>query len=190
MAWISFVIVVIVFFVPPVALARIILQGQTAGWLVSLPEGMDALTISWPYNGILSLVFYSTIAWAALWLVLMIAEEVSGQDWLDRARLRNGMLYALRPAFSNRLAARLAWVVLIYYVLATIAAQLPLDAAILDAVFPFPMDAELISLCVLTVIVDLSFLQEQRTRHESELRRIQRQRKKQQLGVVARQPPV
>jgi len=106
MAWISFVIVVLAFVLG--------LDGFIPHQPFTITVPFLWISVNVPYSGYLRLFFYTLVIWLVLWWILSRLEERSGLTLLEKAGLRNGMIFATRPRASNRIAVILASIVLIF----------------------------------------------------------------------------
>jgi hypothetical protein len=178
MGWISYALVVILLYTPLVGLGRIIQEQEIPLEIEieSLPLSVDV-----PYTGYIRLFLYSVAGWLFLWGLLFLIERISKIDLLAKAKLRNGMLYARRPYFSNNLVSVLASVILVYPVVKVILTQID---PMLGDLLPYNLDIGMIVLSVFTLIVSRGFRLEQRYRYEADVRRNQRRRKRQQTAIV------
>ena len=173
MAWISFVVVVLVFYTPVIGLG--------------LP--FVSLSLNVPLVGHVRLFVLSVGAWLVLWVALLVFERFSGVDLLSRARLRNGMVYASRPYVARRLAVVLAEMSLGYLIvraLLSLAARFVLSpiAPMLGALLPYDLDMGTVVLSILTLIAAYCFGVEQRYRYEADIKRNQRIRRREQTSIV------
>jgi hypothetical protein len=112
---------------------------------------------------------------------LLLLEGISKIDLLSRIKLRNRMLYALRPYVANNIALGLARLVLGYTV---VKIALTWADQRLGALLPYDTDPGLVVLSVFALIVGYGFGLEQRRRYEADIRRNQRRRKSQQTAIV------
>jgi hypothetical protein len=186
MAWISLVIVALVFYTPLIGLGRIV-QEQTFSPQDLLPWLPVSAPI--PYSGYVRLFVYSFLVWFFLWLVLFMLETYlvssaqSGQrGLLGRLRLRNGMLYALVPQFSNNVAVWLAWIVFVYGGARSV--LLSMDVKQAAAFFPLEIDWGIMAFSALTLIAGYTFGFEQRYHYEADIRLNQARHKKRQTEIV------
>jgi len=104
MAWLSFVIVTLLFILGQENLI------PHEPFVVSLP--FIPLPISIPYSGHLRMLFWLTVIWLGIWLILLALTRLLGVKPFERAGLRNGLLFATRPFVVNELAKILATIVL------------------------------------------------------------------------------
>jgi hypothetical protein len=216
MTWISFVIVVLLFYMPKVGLAPMIHEPNEPLWQVQFPFFDTGAILSFaPLGGMPQLLLYSIVAWAVLTLILLVLEVVSDFTLLEGLRSRNGMLYSTMPWLSNYiviLAARfvaismsikllLEWMSTV--VTALIAGGVgPLGllqslqtvgASVLALVW-FNFDPYTITLTTVTLLADCChnvvegfFKDEQRYRYEFEFRRNEQLRKGGSAIIALRQ---
>jgi hypothetical protein len=109
MAWLSLVIVTLVFYLPFVGWGLGLIEKNL---VVHIPVGLTTIAVSIPYTGGLRLFLYSAFSWAALWGLALLLEYVTRADLLARIGLRNDLVYAVRPPVSIQIAERLAPIVL------------------------------------------------------------------------------
>lgn len=177
MAWISFAVVVFLFFTPFIGLGRTI---QEQGILVEVNIESLSISAEIPYTGYVRLLLYSVASWLVLWALLLLLEKITKADVLSRARLRNGMLYALRPHVGNNIALVLAIVILVYPLMKIVLVQID---PMLGALLPYRLNLEVITLSLFTLIADRGFRLEQQYRYRAEIRRNQRERKRRQTAI-------
>jgi membrane protein implicated in regulation of membrane protease activity len=184
MAWISFVIVVILFYTPVVGLGRFI-QEEAA----TINLGALSLSIDIPIVGHLRLLGYSVGLWLVLWLVIALVDRAIRADVLVRARLRNGMLFASRPHIATHAAVALAQVTLGYVtakaILMWLAQHVLVEVSpVLAGLLPVELNMQLAVLSVFTLIADYGHRREQCSRYAADIRRNQRIRKSAQKAIV------
>ncbi|MBM3149951.1 MAG: hypothetical protein FJZ93_04800 [Chloroflexi bacterium] len=197
MTWISFVIVTLLFFTPIIGLGPVVVKEQTFALTLvgfSLPR---------QYTGYISLLLYCVGLWLVLSLALLALEQASRWD-LAKARLCPGLIYAVHPKLSNRVAVLLADLVLIYLVtrwalpeiakrlapllslfLPQLASSLSAVPQFVDAFFP-QVPLGLIVLSIFTLVAAYGFDREQQYRYKVAVLRNQLQRKEQQKQIVVR----
>lgn len=138
MSWISFVVVVLLFYNPflelgtrieqeeipvPAPLSSLLFNIFSAKFLeaVSPYLGLSGQpVISYfsnepfriPYSGYIRLFLYAIAIWWVLWQVLNRLDTLFERTLLQRLDLRNGMLYAVNPRLSNNFAVILAGIFL------------------------------------------------------------------------------
>lgn len=168
MAWISLVIVTLLYFAPGVGLARFLLD-DLSQITFGIPGLGITLTLPVLLIGHLKLGLYVLLTWAALWLVLWIVEQATNATLMHTDRLRNGFLFALNPDFTITLAERLAGGMLLWYlivlVLTLLTGVLPLSA-VLRALLNLLIDGRFIVISFVILIAARAFKWEQRVRYE------------------------
>jgi hypothetical protein len=107
MAWVSYVIIALLFYMPVIGLGKMV---QKDVMRLSVP--LLPVSIPIPFSGALRLLLLSLGLWAVLWLVLY-GLEMAGSLSLRRAGLRPGLLYARQPRLSISLAVFLSWATLV-----------------------------------------------------------------------------
>jgi hypothetical protein len=180
MAWISFAIVVVLFYLPCHLLG---LGDQIVGNSISinlstlplpfaLPLPISELPL--PGTGVIRLFIYSVILWAILCLLLDLLNRLGILPLSRWGALRDGLLYAREPSVSNKLAiwlagyvvARVSAVFVLHIVKAVAevfwAASLVSDIAsflfkFADQLLPHPPDPKLVVLCWFTFVVATGF---------------------------------
>lgn len=180
MAWISFAIVVILFYLP----CHLIGWGdQIMGEPLSL--NLSALRLPFmlplpiaeiplPGTGVIRLFVYSVVLWATLCLLLDLFDRLGILPLSRWDAFRNGLLYAREPRISNQLVIWLAGYVVVrvsgVFVLHIIkaltevfwAASLASSVAsfifeFADNLLPQPADPKLVVLCWFTFVVAVGF---------------------------------
>lgn len=106
MAWVSFVIVALIF----VAGQEDFIPHDPFGFVVPFLS----VPVNIPYSGYLRMLVFTVILWAILWMILSALEQVIGWKVFEKAGLRNGLLFASRPSLANNLAVILASLILGY----------------------------------------------------------------------------
>lgn len=180
MAWISFAIVTVLFFLPCNLLG---LGDQIVGNAISinisalplpfaLPPPIAELPL--PGTGVIRLFISSVIVWAILCLLLDLLDRLGILPLSRWSALRDGLLYARAPSVSNQLAiwlagyvvARVSIVFLLHIVKAAAemfwATSLLSDIAsfifeFADKLLPQPPDPKLVVLCWFTFVVAVGF---------------------------------
>lgn len=206
MAWISFVIVVLLFYEPFLGWGSQWVEEPSSA-IVSLPWFDASFTI--PYMEYVRLFIYSLLLWAFLFGILLAietflkrrAELLDSEKHFDLLRpinhpaldFRNGMLYARWPQTLIRLAEFLAKGVLGYQsgnwaidgILALLSTQIPnlpgfvLDLFDLISYLLFDIDLQIIVLALFTWLVVGFYGREQSIRHDYDVREHDQERKKQ-----------
>jgi hypothetical protein len=114
MAWLSLVIVTLIFFSPMIGLGTS-LAAQDVALRVSLP--FITLSFSIPFTGPLRLFFYSVVLWLVIWLAPLLLERLLNIDFISKISLKNDLIYASRPYISNRIAVFLAKTFLWFFII-------------------------------------------------------------------------
>lgn len=184
MAWVSFVVVVILFYAPAVGLGRLLQEEAITVDLTVL-----SLSIDIPIVGHLRLLSYSLALWLALWVVIALVDRAIRAEILGRARLRNGMLFALRPYIATHAAVALAGVALGYItakaILMWLAQRVLAEVSpILAALLPVELNMQMAVLSVFTLIVAYGHRWEQTSRYRADIRLNQLRRKSRQKAIV------
>ncbi len=109
MAWVSFVIVALIF----IAGQEDFIPHDPFGFVVPFLS----IPVNIPYSGYLRMLVFTVILWVVLWMILSALERVIGWKVFEKAGLRNGLLFATRPSLVNNLAVILATFILAYQAL-------------------------------------------------------------------------
>lgn len=193
MAWISFAIIVLIFYAPCFGLGKQIAEQQFQLPISALPNPI-------PFGGHLLLFLYTLALWGVLWLLLWLLETSGIFAFLRKDALRNGFLYSLLPRLSNGIAVFLADIIFARWALASLLevlsillSRITIGAAIFQSIssfltgvvdflgaLPIPAAPEIIVLSALTIIVARAFQWEQQLRNEEEIHQ-QLIRRKQRL---------
>jgi hypothetical protein len=110
MAWVSFVIVVLVFFNPFFGIGNRIPHEPFSFTMPFL-----AVPVNIPYSGYLRMFLVSVAIWALVWLLLVTLERLIGSRsslQLEKLGLRNGTMFALYPWEVSQAAAIVAKIIL------------------------------------------------------------------------------
>ncbi len=144
MAWLSLVIVTLIFFTPSFGIGP---QVAARDMALNIHLPLVTMAIPIPFTGPLRLFLYSGGAWAVLWLVPYLIDKFLGEkalrepleyeaqvsqgkknkgyiDFLSRIRLWNDLVNAFRPEFSGQLAVRLAKILVWFMVIKAIVVYL------------------------------------------------------------------
>jgi hypothetical protein len=180
MAWISFAIVTVLFYLPChfFGLGDQIIGNSITVNLSALPLPfalpIPIAQIPLPGTGIIRLFIYSVGLWAILCLVLDLLDRLGILPLLRWDAFRSGLLYAREPSISNKLAIWLAGyvvvrvsVVFVLYIIKSVAevfwmATLVSDIAsfifeVADKILPQPPDPKLVVLCWFAFVVATGF---------------------------------
>jgi len=157
MTWISFGVAVSLFYTPVIGLSYII-------QIEPIP-----------------LFLYNLGSWIFLSLALLILDRTSNIDLLSKAKLRNGMLYALRPYVSNNIAVVLASVILGYTVVRLLMTWVDTG---LSSRLAQDFEWGIVVLSIFTLFAYCGFTLERQLRYEADIERNQRHRKQQQETIV------
>ena len=148
MAWLSLVIVAIVFFAPGIGVGQ---QLATPDIPLLLHVPLISVAFRIPFTGPLRLLAYSGGTWLILWQAPRLIEKAINEDFLTRFHiLRNDLVNAFRPVISYQLAVRLAQIAIWFLVIK--AFLLVLLQLIIERLIPFL--ATVLSIDVVSIISD------------------------------------
>lgn len=114
MSKISLLITSLIYYFPVIGLWKDILK-ETIKFDVSMFGVTFRIDI--PNSGILLLLFWSIVTWAAITLLLNWVEKIIKIDLLEKLKLRNGLIYSDLPIITVQVVEKLAYVSLTWLVI-------------------------------------------------------------------------
>jgi len=160
MAWISYVAVVLMFYMPMIGLADTVL----------------GITQS-PINHVILLAVL-LILWIVIMLCLIALKRANSIDILAHADLNRGLLFARLPSLTNSIAI---WLAVVFMIIAVGGYLIGLVPGIS---FSIVVDTKIIPLSLFTLLAAIAFRYEQGNRYEAEIRRNQLERKSRQKEII------